>query len=130
MNRHLAPAALALLYVLPVWGLIRFAPDATAWLLLHAAAPQGALALAQDAGLRGEAYYAQQRWPEAAQAFALAGKTASYNQANALAQAGALEAAIVAYDVALSQEPGEEDASFNRALAVEALYRQRLAAAG
>ena len=121
--------ALAALCAAPLVAAGVLAPDACARLALRAGLPQGALALAAGADAKGEALYALGRWREAAEAFG-PDRAHAYNTGNALAQAGDFEAAIAAYDRALAAEPGEEDASFNRALAVEALYRQRLAKAG
>ena len=129
MKPTLYRLALAGLCAAPLAAAAALAPDACARLLLRAGLSQGALALAAGADLKGEALYALGRWREAAEAFG-PDRARAYNAGNALAQAGEFEAAIAAYDRALTAEPGEEDASFNRALAVEALYRQRLAKAG
>jgi Ca-activated chloride channel family protein len=47
--------------------------------------------------------------------------TAHYNRGNALAKSGALEAAIGAYDQALTLEPNHEDARYNRDLVAQFL---------
>jgi len=48
-----------------------------------------------------------------------------YNRGNALAQAGRLEEALAAYDRVLEQDPGHEDAAFNRELVKRALEERK-----
>jgi Ca-activated chloride channel homolog len=47
-----------------------------------------------------------------------------YNRGNALARAGQLQAALQAYDAALSRDPGNHDAKHNRDLVAKALAQQ------
>ena len=129
-SRYVLRLALAALCAAPPLAVAALAPDQLARALLNLSAPRPALALAQAPALRGEALYRLQHWREAAAVYTALGAAQAYNRANALAQAGEFAAAITAYDQALAAEPGEEDASFNRALVTEALYRQKLAAAG
>ncbi|PSF06146.1 hypothetical protein C7H09_10955 [Marinobacter fuscus] len=76
---------------------------------------------------RGAALYRNGEYQAAAQAFARqAGPHGDYNRGNALAKAGDLEAALGAYDKALSANPDMHDARFNRQL-VEDLLRQQQA---
>lgn len=64
--------------------------------------------------LAGEAYYRNGDYAAAAEAFAKAGNAqGSYNQGNALAQAGQIEEAIAAYEQALQQDPNLQDAEHN-----------------
>jgi len=49
----------------------------------------------------------------------------NYNRGNALAQAGQLQEAIKAYDAALAQDPGNQDARHNRDLVAKALQQQQ-----
>ncbi|MDD5580385.1 MAG: VWA domain-containing protein [Methylobacter sp.] len=51
--------------------------------------------------------------------------TGFYNQGNALAQAGKLEEAIKAYDKALSTNPDDEDAKYNKDLIEKELKKQQ-----
>ena len=130
MKRPFFRLALTALCAAPPVAAVALAPDQVARALLGLPLPTPALAVAQSPVLRGEALYRLGRWREAAEIYGALGAAQAYNHANALAQSGEFAAAIAAYDQALAAEPGEEDASFNRALAVEALYRQRLAVAG
>lgn len=122
--------ALLALCALPAAAAGVAAPDAAAQGFLAASLPRAALWLASSPALRAEAHAALGQWPDAVAALAQAGPAQAYNLGNALAMSGDFEAAIAAYDRALLAEPGEEDATFNRALLVEAMYRKRLAAAG
>ena len=124
-----ASIALLGLCAAPIAGVVLVAPDMVARALLAASLPQLALRVAEGPARRGAALYGLTRWQDAAAALRDAGPAQAYNLGNALAMAGDFEAGIAAYDRALMVEPGEEDASFNRALVVEALYRKRLAAA-
>lgn len=85
----------------------------------------GAARLFSDPRRQGYALYLAGEYAEAAKRFA-AGDTAAdhYNRGNALAQAGELEEALGAYDLALERDPQLEQARYNRQL-VESLLRQR-----
>jgi len=50
---------------------------------------------------------------------------ASYNQGNALAQAGKLEEAVKSYEKALAENPGDEDAKYNKELVEKELKKQQ-----
>lgn len=83
-----------------------------------------AVVLARDPGIVGEALYRSGDYARAGQSWSqLDQAEPHYNRGNALAQAGEYEAAIAAYDAALQQSPGMEDALFNRSL-VEQLKEQ------
>lgn len=91
-------------------------PDGTAWRrpdqVEHARMREGL-----DAYRAGRLDEAERTWR------ALPGAEAAYNRGNALARAGRLEQAIAAYDEALRQQPGMEDAIANRAVVQAALQR-------
>jgi len=81
--------------------------------------------LAERPEISAEAWYRAGDYAAAFQNWAQgSGADAHYNQGNALALAGDLEAALAAYDRALSLNPEMEDALFNRAL-VEKLKEQQ-----
>ena len=100
-------------------------PDQQAQRALANEQAERAAQLAQDPAIMGEALYRAGEYEDATQAWMRAGGAeAHYNRGNALALAGELEAAIAAYDQALSLRPGMEDALFNRAI-VEQLKQQQ-----
>ncbi len=83
-----------------------------------------ALEVARDPVWRGGAYYRQQQFPAAADAFAAQDNAAAhYNRGNALAKAGRLQGALQAYQAALRQAPDFDDAQHNHDL-VERLLQQ------
>ena len=87
--------------------------------------PEQAAQLAADPLLRGTAEYSAGAYQQAVEAFTEAnGADAHYNQGNALAQLGQYEAAIAAYERALSEQPGMADAEHNRALLEQLLQQQ------
>lgn len=69
----------------------------------------------EDPAWKGAAYYREQDYAAAAEAFG-AGSSAEdfYNTGNALAQAHQYEQAIQAYDEAIKREPHHTDALYNR----------------
>ncbi|MBK5969077.1 MULTISPECIES: VWA domain-containing protein [Thiorhodovibrio] len=87
---------------------------------------QRARELARDPQRRGTAAYRAGDYQSAAEDFA-AGETATdhYNRGNALARAGALEDALAAYEEALTQDPAQEDARYNRDQVKAALEQQQ-----
>ena len=81
--------------------------------------------LAQDPLRSGVVDYRQGNYEQSLEGFAgVPGADAAYNRGNALARLGRYEDAIGAYDEALRQQPGMEDAEYNRSL-VEELLRQQ-----
>lgn len=79
--------------------------------------PGRAAQLFEDPRWRGSAAYEASDWEAAVEAFAGAdGADAQYNRGNALARAGRLEEALAAYDAALAEAPGMDDAIANREL--------------
>jgi Ca-activated chloride channel family protein len=84
-----------------------------------------AAALAQDPELSGEAWFRSGEYSNALDAWTQGDSAdALYNQGNALAHLGEYDAAIAAYDQALSIQPGMADAVHNRAV-VEQMKEQQ-----
>jgi Ca-activated chloride channel family protein len=81
--------------------------------------------LAREPARAGSAAYRLGDYQDAAARFE-GGDTAvdHYNRGNALARSGALEAALAAYDAALSRDPALEDARYNREQVEAALQAQ------
>ncbi|MDH3375429.1 MAG: VWA domain-containing protein [Gammaproteobacteria bacterium] len=80
--------------------------------------------VARDPAWRGGAYYRQQQFPAAADAFAAQDDAAAhYNRGNALAKGGRLQEALEEYQTALRQAPDLDDARHNHDL-VERLLQQ------
>ncbi len=76
-------------------------------------------------GRLGAAHFRAGDFDKAAEAFAGAPDAdGHYNRGNALARLGRLQEAIAAYDQALAQAPGMEDALYNRRQVEELLKRQ------
>lgn len=83
-------------------------------------------ALSEDPLRRGVAQYRAGDFAAAAQSFAQGDSvTAHYNRGNALARLGRYDEAIDAYDRVLGQDPGHEDAAFNKALLEQAQQEQQ-----
>jgi len=81
--------------------------------------------LAKDPAIAGEAFYRSEDFASAGQAWSQLDQADShYNRGNAMALAGEFEAAIAAYDEALTLDPEMEDAIFNRALVEEMKQQQ------
>jgi len=81
--------------------------------------------LAKNPAIAGEAFYRSGDFTRAGQSWSQLDQAGShFNRGNSLAQAGEFEAALAAYDAALSQEPEMEDAIFNRDL-VEQMKQQQ-----
>ncbi|MEP9375718.1 VWA domain-containing protein [Aquabacter sp. CN5-332] len=78
----------------------------------------------QNPAWQASALYKGGDYERAASAFAGV-PGADYNKGNALARAGKLEDAVKAYDAALSANPGDADAAFNRDLVLKALEQQK-----
>jgi Ca-activated chloride channel family protein len=99
--------------------------DQQAAAALEAGEHQKARDLAEQPAQRGTASYRLGDYQDAIQDFAATdGANAQYNRGNALAKSGQLEDAIAAYDQALAEQPGMEDASYNKAL-IEKLLKQQ-----
>jgi len=100
-------------------------PDQQAAAALAAGDAKAAAAVAPTAEWRGGAAYRGGDFGAAESAYAQAiGADGAYNRGNALAKLGRYEEAIAAYDEALRQAPGMDDALANRK-AVEDFMQQR-----
>lgn len=90
-------------------------PDQQAARALDEGRPQDAIALADDPWQLGTAQYQVGDYHGAAQTFSkLDTADGHYNRANALALLGDTDAAIAAYETALSKDPDHEDAAYNK----------------
>ncbi len=108
-----------------LWDDLWLSRDQQAQIALQQQRSNDAVALAQDPAIVGEALYRSGDYARAGLSWSqLDEADINYNRGNALAQAGEFEAAIDAYDTALKQNPGMEDAVFNRAL-VEQMKQQQ-----
>lgn len=100
-------------------------PEQQAAKALEAGDYAKASALATDAYRRGSAEYRAGHYRRALDDFQRAsGADADYNRGNTLARLGRYQEAIAAYDKALEENPGNEDARVNKA-AVAALLRRQ-----
>ena len=94
--------------------------------LLEQNSPSEAAQKFEDPAWRGTAQYQAEDFAAAAETFKdLPHADGRYNLGNALAKAGEYEAAIAAYDEALTIEPDHDDAKFNKALVEELLKSQQ-----
>jgi len=104
-------------------------PDQQGQRLLEQQHPADAARHFEDPQWRGMALYQAGDYEGAAKAFAQGSSAAAhYNRGNALARAGALEAALDAYEQALERQPDLQPALDNQAL-VQQLLQQRQAKA-
>lgn len=93
--------------------------------LLEANAPAQAADKFDDPEWRATAQYKAADFAAAAETFAdIEHAEGRYNLGNALAKSGQYEAAIEAYEQALTQDPDHEDAAFNKKLVEELLKQQ------
>jgi Ca-activated chloride channel family protein len=107
------------------WEDVWLTRDQQAWRALQAQEPDRAAALANDPEIAGEAWFRSGDHANALESWSgLASAEAHYNRGNALAHLGQYDAALGAYDRALSLEPGMPDALHNRAL-VEQMKQQQ-----
>jgi Ca-activated chloride channel family protein len=99
--------------------------DQQAYRALKEQDAEKAAALARDPSLSGEAWFRSEEYSNATEAWSQAESAdAHYNRGNALAYLGEYEAAIAAYDQALSMNPAMQDAAINREL-VERMKEQQ-----
>ena len=99
--------------------------DQQAYRALTGQDAEKAAALARDPSLSGEAWFRSEEYSNASEAWSRAESAdAHYNRGNALAHLGEYDAAIAAYDQALSIDPAMQDAVINREL-VEKMKEQQ-----
>lgn len=99
--------------------------DQQAYRALKEQDAEKAAALARDPSLSGEAWFRSGEYANATEAWSQAESAdAHYNRGNALAHLGEYDAAIAAYDQALSIDPAMQDAVINREL-VEQMKQQQ-----
>ena len=108
-----------------VWDDLWQRRDQQGWQALQDGSPEAAAQLFEDLNWRNAARYRSQDYQGAVQGWSEAkAPTDHYNLGNALAQLGEYQAAIAAYDQALSSAPDHEDAAFNKALMEQLLEQQ------
>ncbi|XOV89426.1 MAG: VWA domain-containing protein [Pseudomonadota bacterium] len=125
--------SIPLLFILPVeqadasfWDDLWQTRDQQGIEALEAGDPVQAASLFEDPAWKGSAQYRTEAFEAAAKQFAnLTDSPGKYNLGNALAKQGKLEEAISAYDEALTLDPDNEDAAFNKALVEELLQQQQ-----
>ena len=113
-----------------LWDDLWLRRDQQALEALQQGEPAAAAELFRDEAWRSAADYRNENFGRAAEGWAAQSELepavadSHYNLGNALARLGDLEGAIGAYDRALTADPGNEDAAFNKAL-LEQLQQQR-----
>ena len=108
-----------------VWDDLWQRRDQQGWQALQDDSPEAAAELFEDLDWRNAARYRSQDYHGAAEGWSGAKTpTDHYNLGNARAQLGEYQAAIAAYDQALSKAPDHEDAAFNKALMEQLLEQQ------
>lgn len=114
-----------------LWDALWARPDQRAWKALKEGDAERARALAGSGALAAAAAYRAQDYQAAALGYAQGEDALSlYNHGTALAQAGALEAALQSLDAALALDPDMEDARYNRERVAEALQQAQDASDG
>jgi Ca-activated chloride channel family protein len=108
------------------WRDLWLTPDQQAQRALQAGDAKQAAERFRDPAWKAAAEYKAGDYGQAAKDLAKLDTAAGqYNRGNALANQGALEDALKAYDRALQLDPKNEDAAYNRKLVEEALRRQQ-----
>ncbi len=108
------------------WRDLWLTPDQRAQRALEAGDAKAAAEGFRDPAWKAAAEYRAGAFEQAAkQLESLDTAPTQYNRGNALARQGQLEEALKAYDRALQLKPGDEDATYNRALVEQALKQQQ-----
>ena len=123
----------ALLFLMPVtparaaeWADLWARQDQRAEKALRDGEAQEAANLALNPALSGEAHYRAGDFASSVHAWQqLDDADGHFNRGNALAQMGEYEHSLAAYDAALNQSPGMEDAEINRGIVEKLLEQQQ-----
>ncbi|MEX2488657.1 MAG: VWA domain-containing protein [Pseudomonadales bacterium] len=108
------------------WADLWKTPDQQGMEALQAGDPEAAAKHFEDPGWRGTARYRAEDYENAASQFAnIETSEGKYNYGNALAKQGQLQQAIEAYDEALTLDPDNEDAAYNKRLVEDLLEQQQ-----
>jgi Ca-activated chloride channel family protein len=108
------------------WDSLWLRSDQRAARALHEGRNKEAARLFRDPAWKGAAKYRAGDYDGAIKSLnGLKGPENLYNLGNALARAGRYQAALNAYDKALQQDPGNEDAKYNRKLVEDYLKKQQ-----
>jgi Ca-activated chloride channel family protein len=100
-----------------LWDDLWASRDRQAQAALQQGRPDEAAALAENPAIAGEALYRSGDYVGAEQSWsALDAADSHFNRGNSLAHAGQYDAALEAYEAALTLNPNMEDALFNRAI--------------
>ena len=108
------------------WDSLWLRSDQRAARALHEGRDKEAARLFRDQAWKGAAQYRAGDYDGAIKSLkGLKGAENLYNLGNALARAGRYQAALKAYDKALQQDPGNEDAKYNKKLLEDYLKKQQ-----
>jgi Ca-activated chloride channel family protein len=108
-----------------LWQTLWLRPDQQAYRALQNGDPATAARLFEDTQWRGSARYRSGDFSGAVSDFTQdASLTGLYNQGNALARSGRYPEAIERYEQVLQEDPGQQEAAFNKALLEKLLEQQ------
>jgi Ca-activated chloride channel family protein len=108
-----------------LWQTLWLRPDQQAYRALQNGDPATAARLFEDTQWRGSARYRSGDFSGAVSDFTQdASLTGLYNQGNALARLGRYPEAIERYEQVLQEDPGQQEAAFNKALLEKLLEQQ------
>jgi Ca-activated chloride channel family protein len=108
-----------------LWQTLWLRPDQQAYRALQNGDPATAARLFEDTQWRGSARYRSGDFSGAVNDFTQdASLTGLYNQGNALARLGRYPEAIERYEQVLQEDPGQQEAAFNKALLEKLLEQQ------
>lgn len=103
-------------------------PDQRAWEALQKKQPEEALEIAEDDVLKALAAYQKGEFDKSVDLFRKNDSDTLeyyYNQGNALAQSGQLQAALDSYQKALEKNPDDEDTQYNKKIVEDALKQNQ-----